>query len=105
MSLGWKTIAYQRSYYNIYGELSTGHRDKGTPQKIYKVTLKTYLATCNIEKLKIIQTETSNCVKTSAFFLQIKNSLCLYLIYSLVRSNEVGWSNKVDGTENLLEWV
>ena len=29
--------AYQRSYYNSYGELSTGHRDKGTPQKIYKV--------------------------------------------------------------------
>ncbi|KAK2189229.1 hypothetical protein NP493_113g04018 [Ridgeia piscesae] len=26
MSPGWKTITYQRLYYNIYGELSTGHR-------------------------------------------------------------------------------
>ena len=34
VSPGW--IAYQRSYYNIYGELSTGHRDKGTPQKYTK---------------------------------------------------------------------
>ena len=31
ISPGWKIIAYQRS------ELSTGHRDKGTPQKIYEV--------------------------------------------------------------------
>ena len=38
----------QRLYYNIYGELFTGHRDKGTPQKIYKVTLKRFLASCNI---------------------------------------------------------
>ena len=37
MSPGWKIIAYQRSYYNIYGELFTGHRDKWTPQKICKV--------------------------------------------------------------------
>ncbi|KAK2144633.1 hypothetical protein NP493_4159g00003 [Ridgeia piscesae] len=35
--------------YNIYGELSTGHRDKGTPRKIHKVTLKRSLATCNID--------------------------------------------------------
>ena len=44
-----QTIAYQRSYYNIYGELSTCHRDKGTPMKIYKVTLNRSLATCNID--------------------------------------------------------
>ena len=48
MSPGRKTIAYQRWYYNIYRELSTGHRDKGTPRKIYKVTLERSLATCSI---------------------------------------------------------
>ena len=48
MSPGWKTIAYQRSYYNIYGELSTGHRDKGTPQKIYKVNRMNWRRTCTV---------------------------------------------------------
>jgi hypothetical protein len=48
MSPGWKTIAYQRSYYNIYGELSTGHRDNGTPQKIYKVNRMNWRRTCTI---------------------------------------------------------
>ena len=48
MSPGWKTIAYQSSYYNIYGELSTGHRDKGTPQKIYKVNRMNWRRTCTV---------------------------------------------------------
>ena len=48
MSPGWKTIAYQRSYYNIYGELSTGHRDKGTLQKIYKVNRMNWRRTCTV---------------------------------------------------------
>ena len=33
----------------LYGELSTGHRDKGAPRKRYKDTMKRYLATCNID--------------------------------------------------------
>ena len=33
----------------LYGELHTGHRDRGTPRKIYKDTLKRSLATCNID--------------------------------------------------------
>ena len=35
----------------LYGELSTGHRDKAAPRKRYKVkdTLKRSLATCNID--------------------------------------------------------
>ena len=36
----------------------------------------------------------------SVQFVLIKNSLCLYLSYSLV-----GWGNKVDGIERLLKWV
>ena len=48
MSPWWKTTAYQRSYYNIYGELSTGHRDKGTPKKIYKVNRMNWRRTCTV---------------------------------------------------------
>ena len=33
----------------LYGELSTGHRDKGATRKRYKDTLKRSLATCNID--------------------------------------------------------
>ena len=33
----------------LYGELSTGHRDKGAPRKRYKDTLKKSLASCNID--------------------------------------------------------
>ena len=37
----------------LYGELSTGHRDKEAPRKRYKDTLKRSLATCNIGKQAI----------------------------------------------------
>ena len=33
----------------LYGELSTGHRNKGAPRKRYKHTLKRSLTTCNID--------------------------------------------------------
>ena len=33
----------------LYGELFTGHRDKGAPRKKYEDSLKRSLATCNIE--------------------------------------------------------
>ena len=33
----------------LYGELSTGHRDKGAPRKRYNDTLKRSLVTCNID--------------------------------------------------------
>ena len=33
----------------LYGELSTGHRDKGAPRKRYKDTLKRSLATCDVD--------------------------------------------------------
>ena len=61
MSPGWKTIAYQRTYCNIYGELSTSHRDKWTSKKIYKVTLKRSLATCNID-YRQWTTQATNCM-------------------------------------------
>ena len=37
--------------------------------------------------------------------MQIKNSLCLYLIYFKLYSFEVGLSNKVDGTEGTVDMV
>ena len=33
----------------LYGELFTGHRDKGAPRKRYRDTLKRFLATCDID--------------------------------------------------------
>ena len=33
----------------LYGELSTGHRDRGAPKKRYKDSLKKSLSTCHID--------------------------------------------------------
>ena len=42
MSPGRKTIAYQSSCYKYYGEISTGHHDRGAPRKSYKAQLGWY---------------------------------------------------------------
>jgi len=39
---------YHLPKFVLYGELSTGHHDKGAPWKRYKDTLKKFLVTCNI---------------------------------------------------------
>ena len=40
ISPGWETIAYQTSRYMENYPVSTGHRDRGAPQKRYKDILK-----------------------------------------------------------------
>ncbi|KAK2151222.1 hypothetical protein NP493_2660g00009, partial [Ridgeia piscesae] len=40
---------HRLSTITIYGELATGHRDRGTPRKRYKDTLKRSFATCKVD--------------------------------------------------------
>ena len=45
----------------LYGQFSTGHRDKGTSRKRYKITLKESLAACNID-YRQWATQATNCM-------------------------------------------
>jgi len=43
----WRTIVYLRL--TLYGELSSGHRDRGAPKKRYKDSLRKSLGVCHID--------------------------------------------------------
>ena len=60
---------HRLSTITIYGELATGHRDRGTPRKRYKDTLKRSFATCKVDHRKWTTQSTNrmNWRRTSSF--------------------------------------